>query len=414
MFCRQAKRGDEVRPLEGVLVIDFTQAYSGPYGTFNLADYGARVIKIERPGTGDQCRNWLPYNKDGNSGYFATINRNKESLTLDLRSEEGADVIKKLVAKADIVVDNFKTGTLDRLGLGYDVLKEINPKIIMASSNGYGQYGPNKDRAAYDNIIESTCGLMDFTGFPDGGPNRNGCSMADSYTGLMTSFAVMTAYYHMLKTGEGQRVDTAMQDALLAGMEGSFLEYSLNGKHLPRQGNTLGYMVAPYDVYECKDGWFSIATANDKGFHEMCDDMGMPELKDDSRFITNSLRCENIEALTEVIKPFFLERTRDELSDCFTGKYVGAAPVLNAVEAYKHPHMASRDMVVEVNDDYLGKYDTFGMPIRFEKTPGTIEKGAPRLGEHNNSILKELGYSDAEIKSLEDNEIIDTFDEAAQ
>lgn len=396
-----------MRPLEGVTVIDFTQAFSGPYGTVNLADYGARVIKIERTGVGDQSRDWLPYNKEGKSGYFALYNRNKESLTVDLAQEKGREIIRKLVANADIVVDNFKTGTLEKLHLGYEELKKINPQIIMASLNGYGQYGSLKHLAAYDNIIEGTCGLMDCSGFPNGEPVRNGCSIGDSYTGLMTAFAISMAYYHKIKTGEGQRIDVAMQDSLFACLEGAFLEYSLHNRKLPRTGNNLSNLVAPYDVFECKDGWFSIATATESGWQELCRDVNMPELINDPRFRTNSLRCQHNTELTEILKPFFKERTKKELKQRFTCKYMGASPVMNAMDTIADTHMLSRSMVVEIEDSYLGTYKTVGIPIKFEKTPGSIEKGSPKLGEHNSGILKELNYTDDEVKNLIEEGVID-------
>lgn len=396
-----------MRPLEGVTVVDFTQAFSGPYCTVNLADYGAKVIKIERTGSGDQCRYWYPLTDEGNSAYFALYNRNKESLTLDLSEEKGKEIVRQLVATADIVVDNFKTGTLDKLGLGYEELKKINPQIIMASINGYGLTGPLKDRTAYDNIIEGTCGLMDCSGFPYGGPNRNGCSIGDSYTGLMAAFAISTAYYHKMMTGEGQRLEVSMQDSLFACLEGPFLEYSIKNREFVRTGNNLSYLVAPYDVFLCKDGWYSIAAPTEAAWQELCRDMDMMELLDNPLFETNELRCANIDQLTETLAPFFKERTKEELNKCFTCKYMGAAPIMNAKDTIEHSQMASRDMVIEIDDSYLGPFKTVGIPIKFEKSPGTIEEGSPKLGQHNEKILKELKYTDDDIENLIKEEIID-------
>lgn len=327
---------------------------------------------------------------------------------MDLSQEKGREIVKKFVAKADIAVDNFKTGTLDKLGLGYEELKKVNPQIIMASINGYGQTGSLKHLAAYDNIIEGTCGLMDCSGFPDGGPNRNGCSIGDSYTGLMAAFAISMAYYHRLKTGEGQRLEVAMQDSLFASLEGAFLEYSINNRKLPRTGNNLSYLASPYDVFECKDGWFSIAAPTEAGWQELCRDMEKIELLDDPRFKTNELRCRHNAELTELLKPFFKERTKEDLMRCFACRYMGASPVMNAKDTINAPHMASRNMLVEIDDSYLGRYTTVGHPIKFEKTPGHIEKGAPKLGEHNVEILKKLHYTDDEIKDLIDEEVIDS------
>lgn len=246
------------KPLDGVTILDFTQAYSGSFCTVNLADYGARVIKIERVGLGDQAREWDPFTEDGKSGYFALYNRNKEGVAINMREEAGKEIVRKLVAKADIVTNNFKVGTLDKLGLGYDDLKKINPHIVFTSVTGYGQSGPLAKLAAYDNVIEGTCGLMNQSGEPDKQPVRSGASIGDSYTGLMAAVATACAYYHKMETGEGQTVDVAMQDALFAAIEDTVLEYYASGKMLERQGNSRTHMYSPYDISKCKDGWLLI------------------------------------------------------------------------------------------------------------------------------------------------------------
>ena len=239
-----------MRPLEGITVLDFTQAYSGPYCAMNLADYGARVIKVERADYGDQSREWGPYTEDDGSGYFALYNRNKESIAIDLSEPEGKDIIKKLYSEVDVVLENFKFGTIDKLGIGYEVAKEINPEIIFASITGFGQTGPLRKKTAYDNVVECMCGFMEMTGYPDGPAMRSGASVGDSYTGLTMFLAIVLACYKKKRTGKGSRLDVSMLDTMFATVEDAVLAYSLTGKPISRTGNAKPREIVPYDVYE--------------------------------------------------------------------------------------------------------------------------------------------------------------------
>ncbi len=392
--------------LEGVTVLDFTQAFSGPYCALTLADYGARVIKIERKGVGDQSRYWLPLAENGNSVYFAQYNRNKESIALDLRTDEGREIIYRLVEDADIVLENFKTGSMEKLGLSYEALRSHKPDIIYASLTGYGQYGPDSHLAAYDNIIEATCGLMERSGFPDSNPVRCGASVGDSYTGLMLAFAISAAYYHKLRTGEGQQIDVAMQDCLFHSAEDAILAYTVAGQVLPRSGNSAENRIAPYGVYACKDGWVSLGTASEDGFAELCHGIGRAQLQTDPRFLTNELRCQNNAALNEEITGFFADKTRAELMASFPGHTLAVSPIYNAAEAMETPHLQAREMVPEVDDRNIGRFRTMGIPIKFEKTPGTLKKSSPRLGENSDEVLRGFGYTAAEIAQLRDKGIV--------
>ena len=398
-----------MKPLDGVTVLDFTQAYSGPYCTVNLADYGARVIKVERLGSGDQTREWAPLrNGDGASGYFALYNRNKEGIAVNMRDPRGVEIIKKIAAKADIVVNNFKVGTLDKLGLGYKDLKEVNPKLVFTSITGYGQDGPLAKLAAYDNVIEATCGLMDQTGFADRQPIRSGASIGDSYTGLMAAFASACAYYNQLNTGEGQTVDVAMQDALFGTIEDTILHYYATGDMLVRQGNSRTHLYSPYDVCQCKDGWVAFSALTQKGFEEFCVEAGREDLMKDERFATNDLRCQNNDALIAEMKKVFAEIAMDEIEAKFSGKNFAVAPVIHAGQTIKAKHMADRDMVLRIDDNYVGPFDAVGHPIKFQKTPAEVRKCSPLLGEDTASVLRELGYTEEEIKELEKDDIIQT------
>lgn len=396
-----------MKPLEGLTVLDFTQAYSGPYCTLNLADYGARVIKVERNGYGDQTREWAPLRPTGESAYYALYNRNKEGIAVNLRDERGKEIILKLAAMADIAVNNFKVGTLDKLGLGYEDLKKVNPEIIFASVSGYGTNGPMAKLAAYDNIIEATCGLMDMSGFPDREPVRSGASIGDSYSGLSAAVGIAAAYYHKMKTGEGQAIDVAMQDSLFAGLEDTILEYYGNGRMLHRQGNSRTHMFSPYDVLKCKDGWVSVAALTDEGFLEYTRDAGRADLAQDERFRTNESRCANNSELIREMQKDFIDLTFDEIESKFECKKFAAAPVIDAGMTIDSKHMKERDMVVEIDDHNVGSFKAVGIPIKLDKTPGEIVKGSPLLGEHTIPVLKELGYSDEEIKALEEDGVVE-------
>lgn len=399
-----------MKPLDGVTVLDFTQAFSGPYCTLNLADYGARVIKVERLGVGDQTREWAPLRKDTlESGYYALYNRNKEGIAVNMRAEEGVEIIKKIAAKADIVVNNFKVGTLDRLGLGYEELKKINPNIVFTSVTGYGQDGPMASLAAYDNVIEATCGLMDQSGLPDRQPVRSGCSIGDSYTGLMAAVGTACAYYHKLMTGEGQTVDVAMQDSLFASIEDTILEYYGNGRMLERQGNSRTHMYSPYDVVQCKDGWVAFSAITQKGFEEFCREAGREDLLTDERFADNDLRCKNNDALIAEMKKVFENMAMDDIEKNFSGENFAVAPVIHAGQTIKSKHMSDRDMVIEIDDHNVGKFQAVGHPIKFEKTPATVYKSSPKLGEDTAHVLEELGYTKEEIAELKEKDVIQTL-----
>ncbi len=394
-----------MRVLEGVTVIDFTQAYSGPFCTMQLADFGARVIKIERRGVGDQSREWTPF-KDGNSGYYAAINRNKESVSLDIATPEGREIIERMVKDADIVVENFKVGTLDKMHLGYDDLKKINPEIIFASISGFGQNGPLKDLAAYDNVVQSMSGIMEMTGFPDSVPTRVGPAIGDNFTGLTMALAIVMAYYNKLNTGKGQRLDVSMLDTIFGILESPILFYTLLGEQVTRCGNNDAGTLVPYDVYPCKDGYFSAGLASDSGWDRFCNAIEMPELIDDPRFCDNELRCKNYEIITPIITQFFRKKTRAELQEIFSAANIPNAPVLSVPEVMQEPQLKEREMLVELDDPGVGRYQAIGNPMKLSVTPAAIVSGAPLMGQDTESVLSSFGYSTEQIKKFYDNEIV--------
>ena len=388
-----------MKVLEGVTVIDFTQTYSGPFCTMQLADFGAKVIKIERKGIGDTSRYWEPL-RNNHSGYFAAINRNKYSVEIDLSSKEGIKIVDELIENADIVVENFKTGTMEKLGIGYDDIFKYKPDIIYASLSGYGQTGPLKNYPAYDNIIQSVSGLMDMTGFPEKSPTKAGPSISDSLASLNMALGILLAYYHKLNTGEGQRVDVSMLDSLFGILESPILFKSLLGVDVTRCGNNDAATLVPYDVYQCKDGYFSAGLAGDSGWDKFAGAMNMPELIADPRFSSNTHRCMNFNELDQILKDFFNNRTKQELQDAFTNAGIPNAPVLTVAEIMEHQQLKDRDMIMKINDPGIGEYTAIGNPMKMDQNPAAYEKAAPLLGENTDEILMDLGYTDLQIKNL--------------
>lgn len=395
-----------MRPLEGITVLDFTQAFSGPYCAMNLADNGARVIKVERAVDGEQSRYWTPYTEDEQSGYFALYNRNKECLAVDLSEPEGKEIIKKLFAEVDVVLENFKYGTMDKLGIGYEVAKEINPEIIFASITGFGQTGPLKKNTAYDNVIECMCGFMEMTGYPDGPPMRSGASVGDSYTGLTMLLAIALACYDKKRTGKGRRLDVAMLDTMFATIEDAILSYSLNGVEISRSGNAKPREIVPYDVYKCEDGTVAVGITEESMWPDFCKAVGMQELENDPRFCTNDLRCEHFDEFTEIMQDFMKKQKQDDMLEKFQKNNIPAAPILLPLKTMEHPQMLARDMVIEIDDANVGKFRAFGHPIKYSKTPCIVKKSSPKLGESTYDILTSLGYSDDVIKKYIEEEIV--------
>lgn len=388
-----------MKALEGIVVLDFTQAYSGPFSTLQLADFGATVIKIERPGIGDQSREWAPF-RDGYSGYYASINRNKKGITLDISNPEGLEVAKKLVATADVVVENFKVGTMAKMGFDYETVKAINPGIIYASISGFGQDGPLKNMPAYDNVIQAMTGLQEMTGYPEDPGVRCGPAIGDSLTGLYTAYAILMSYYKKMNTGEGERIDVAMYDVIFSILEPHIMAKTLTGLDNVRGGCNDRDTLVPYDVYKCKDGYFSCGLASDKGWLEFCQATNFMNLYEDKRYETNALRCAAYDTLTPIFAEFFIDKTRAELDDIFSKAGIPNAPVLSVPEVMENDQILARGMVVDMNDAGLGKYKAQGNPMKMDVTPPTYENGAPLLGQHTEEILTAAGYSKDDLEKL--------------
>lgn len=386
--------------LNGLKVLDFTQVYSGPYCTMLLADMGADVIKVETIGKGDQTRNFPPI-KDGVSGYYNYVNRNKRSITLNLKSEKGRAAAMELAAQADIIVENFSAGTIAKLGLGYEDVKKVNPEVVFASLSGFGQYGPYKNKLAYDAIAQAMGGLTSLSGEPER-PCKVTPALSDAITGIHMAFAVMVAAYHKLHTGKGQYVDVAMMDTVFSVLEGSVVIKTLLDQEPRRLGNA-SEIAVPYDVYPAKDGRVVIGAPSDSLFNKLATLMGREDLIEDPRTYTNPVRLQNREFVDQIVIDWCADKTVDEIVAIMDKAKIPSAPIMTIGRLVDDPHIAAREMMIEQEDPILGKVRYPGNPLKLSETPAQFTRRAPRLGEHNVEVLRDiLHYSDEQIQAMKD------------
>lgn len=386
--------------LSGMKVLDLSRVLAAPYCCMMLADMGADVLKIERPGTGDDSRGYAPF-VNGESGYFMNLNRNKRSMTLDLKAPEGKKLFLELVKKCDVVVENYRPGTMEKLGLGYDVLKEVNPSLIYGSISGFGHYGPYSPRPGYDIIAQAMSGLMSTTGWPDGEPTRTSTAIGDVLGGLNCAVGILAAYSHRLKTGQGEKVDVALVDSVVSGLEVLFQIYLCSGRIPQRVGNR--YESAyPYDSFRASDGSFVMSCGNDKLFTEFCENMGKMELLEDPRFSTNRVRVQNPAPLKEIIEDWLKDKTCEEALAMLNKIGIPAAPILTIDQVTEDPHIAgAREMFVEVEHPVAGKQRITGSPLKFTNKKVRFEKAAPLLGADTAEILNEyLGMTAEQTEKL--------------
>lgn len=391
--------------LEGLKVIDLTRVLAGPYATMLLADFGAEIIKIEVPKTGDDSRAFGPY-VNGESAYFMSINRNKKSITLNLKTEEGKDILKKLVSQADVLVENFRPGTMEKLGLGYELLKEINPKLIYAASSGYGHTGPYSQKPAYDAVVQAMGGIMSITGQVGGKPTRVGTSIGDIAAGLFTAIGILTALNYRNETGLGQKVDVAMLDCQVAMLENAIARYTSTGD-VPKPGGNKHPSIVPFESFGTNDGDIMVAAGNDNLFQKLCSALQLEDAVNDARFATNPLRNENYEALKPMLDKAFAEKSIDEWRSILDEAGVPNSPINTIDRVVEHPQVIARDMVQTVKHKVAGEVKMPGVAVKLSETPGMIETAAPLLGEHNEEILKAyLNMSDEDIESLKEKGVI--------
>lgn len=402
-------------PLDGLTVFDLTRILAGPHCTQILGDLGAEIVKVERPKLGDDTRNFAPPylpNADGKdsgeSAYFAGTNRNKRSITLNLGDPEGQAIAKRMIAKSDILAENFKTGTLAKYGLGYDDLKDDFPRLIYCSVTGFGHTGPYADRPAYDALIQAMGGVMSLTGEPDGEPMKVGVSIADLMAGMYASVAILAAVRHQHATGEGQHIDIGMLDAHVAWLANQGMNYLATGENPDRLGNQHPNIV-PYQVMPSSDGYFVVSVGNDPTFERFCKVAGCEELLEDARFNKAVARVRNRDAVTETLNGITRTRPTAWWIENLEKSQVGCGPINTLAKVFDDPQVQAREMVVEMAHPATGGKPAklIASPIKMSGTPVSYRRSPPTLGQHTEEVLDEyLGMSAAEIDALRDRGIV--------
>ena len=389
----------EPGPLDGLTIVDLTRVLSGPYCTMLLGDMGARVIKVEQPGRGDDTRAWGPPFVGDESAYFLSINRNKESVTLDLKNPAGRPILERLVAKADVLVENFRPGAMARLQLDYATLAKQHPRLIFCSISGFGQDGPRRDQPGYDAVIQAEGGLMSVTGEAEGPAFRVGVAVTDMVAGLLAVQGILLALIARGTTGRGQQVDIGMLDGVISLLSYHASIYLTTGGESRRVGNRHA-TIAPYDTFAAADGELFLAVGNDDQFRRFCPVAGLEQLLTDDRFKTNPLRVSNEKALRPLIAPVIERRPRHDWISALTAAGVPCGAVKTVPEALSDPQVAARNMIEEVEHAVLGSIKVLGTPIKLSETPSSIRSAPPTLGQHTDAVLGELGLLVDEIASL--------------
>lgn len=395
-----------MKPLENLKVLDLTRVLAGPYCTMILNDLGAEVVKVELPGCGDDSRTFGPF-VNGKSMYFVSINKEKKSISLNLKSEKGKQIIRDLVKKFDVVVENFRPGTMEKLGLGYDELKSINPSIIYAASSGFGHTGPFASKASYDILAQAMGGIMSITGWPGMPPTRVGMSLGDISAGMFLAIGILAALNHRNATGEGQKVDVSMLDCQIAMLENAIARYQVEGVSPQPLGNRHP-TIAPFQAFKASDDYFVVAVGNDSLWEKFCMAINHPELCTDQRFRYNNLRAANVDTLDKVLSAIFEARTASEWVTIIDKGGVPCSLINTVDKILDHPQLSARNMLVELNDPVAGPIKIAGNPIKISTLPECpTRKPAPEIGEHNLEVYSQyLGLSEAEVAALKKEGVI--------
>jgi len=392
--------------LGGIRVLDLTRVLAGPFCTMLLGDMGAEIIKIEVPGQGDDSRRYPPFIGQ-ESAYFMNLNRNKKSIVLNLKQPQGKRVFLDLVARADVVLENFRPGTMEKLGLGHDALKACNPDIVYACISGFGHSGPYKDLPGYDIVGQAMGGIMSVTGWPDGPPTRTGTAIADVLGGLSACIGILTSLLAVRDGRGGQKVDISLVDSVVSAMETIIQIYLVEQRTPQRTGNRYEF-IYPYDAFQAKDGWVIIAVGNNKLWDVFCRAIGRSELLADEAFGDNYDRVKAHEVIKGIVESWTGERSVSEIVDFLTSKHIPCAPIYTAKEVVEDDHIASaRRMIREVEHPVAGKMKVIGSPINLSETPPEIYTPAPLLGEHTDEVLRRLlNFSDDRIAKLREEKAV--------
>ncbi len=391
--------------LNGVRIIDLSRVLAGPYCTMLLADYGAEVIKIEQPGKGDGTRQWGPPWEGGESAYYLSANRNKKSVTLNLKSEQGREILRKLIAGADVLIENFKPGTMARLGLGYESLLESFPGLIICAISGFGQDGPYRDRSGYDFIIQAMGGIMSISGPADGEPSKVGVAIVDITTGLFAANAILAALHHRQRTGEGQFIDVALLDAQVGWLANVAHNYFASGEMPRRYGNAHANVV-PYESFATADGHVTLGIGTDEQFRRFCDAAERPDLGQDERFKTNADRVKNRNQLISELRALLLTKKSSDWLNLLEQQGIPGGPINDIPSTLADPQVLHRQMVQEVEHPTAGTIKQLGPVAKLSRTPATVRSAPPLLGADTGLVLGELGYSDAQIEALQADGVI--------
>ena len=376
-------------PLKNLLVIDLTRVLVGPYCTMILSDLGARVIKIEAPETGDDSRKFGPF-IENYSAYFMSLNRGKESIALNLKNKDDKKIFEKILSKADILVENFKPGTLEKWGYGWKNVSKKYPKLIYASASGFGQTGPLKELPAYDMVVQGMGGLMSITGHPNSEPTRVGTSIGDITAGLFTAIGINAALYDRQKSGKGAYIDVSMLDCQLAILENAIARY-LSKNEVPEPMGSRHPSIAPFEAFKTKDNYIIIAAGNDKLFTKLCELLDIPEISNDEKFNTNSLRCKNMDSLKKIFENKLKLKATDEWINQMQEFKIPCGPIYNIKQAVENPQIEKRNMIVKSYHKIIGEFKSAGNPIKMSTYKDENVRGdIPDLDEHREKILKEF------------------------
>jgi len=389
-----------MRPLQGVRVLDLSRVLAGPYCTMMLGDLGAEVIKIEQPGSGDETRRWGPPFQGGESAYYLAVNRNKKSVTLNLKDKRGVELLRSLARSSDVLIENFRVGALERMGLGYESLSADNERLIWCSITGYGQDGPYAGRSGYDFVAQGEAGIMSVTGEPDGEPMKVGVAIVDITAGLFAGSAILAALYARDRTGRGQKIDVSLLSAAVAWLANVGSNYLVSGEVPKRYGNAHPNIV-PYQTFRAKDRWLTVAVGNDRQFEALCRVLRLDELSGDERFAINPARVAHRDELIARLQEVFETEAADHWLEEMTRAGIPCGPINTVDRVFSHPQVLHRNMLVELEHPTAGTVKMAGIPYILSETPAAVTGHPPLLGEHTDAVLHDiLGLPGDEITQL--------------